>query len=169
MASPLSKCFRFLILCAASCFTLANSSSLSLPKPPDAKLPASKSLATKPDYSAEAFITEQDATKIAFENDGSYRRESTIRIRIQAVAGLQRFGVLTLQYQKSTETLDVDYVRVRKPDASVVDTPPDDIQDMPSEVTRQAPLVQRPSRKNISPSKGLGIGDVLELHATWLY
>ncbi len=166
MSDPLSKCFRLVILCGTSCFTLANSSSQSLPKPADAKPPDSKSLETKPDYSAEAFITEQDSTKVTFENDGSYRRETTTRIRIQSVAGLQRFGVLTLQYQKSTEALDIDYARVRKPDGSVVDTPADDIQDMPSEVTRQAPLYSDLHEKHIAV-KGLGIGDGLEIHATW--
>lgn len=166
MSDPLSKCLRFVVLCVVSCFTLANSSSQSLPKPSDAELPDSKSLETKPDYSTEAFITEQDNTRVAFENDGSYRRETATQVRIQSVAGLQRFGVLTLQYQKSTEALDIDYVRVRKPDGSLVDTPPDDIQDMPSEVTRQAPLYSDLYEKHIAV-KGLGVGDMLEIHAAW--
>jgi tetratricopeptide (TPR) repeat protein len=161
-----SKYFHFFILCVASCFTLANSSSQSLPKPGNAKLPEIKSQDAKPDYSAEAFIIAQDDTKIAFGNDGSYRREGSTRIRVQSVAAVQRFGVLTFQYQKLTEALDVEYVRVRKPDGSVVDTPSDDIQDMPSEVTRQAPLYSDLQEKHVAV-KGLGVGDLLELHSTW--
>lgn len=166
MSDPLSRCFRFVILCVTSCFTLANSSSQSLPKAADPRPPDTKSQDTKPDYSAEAFITEQDATKVVFENDGSYRRDLSSRIRIQSVAGVQRFGVLTLQYHKLAESLDVDYVRVRKPDGSVVDTPSDDIQDMPSEVTRQAPLYSDLQEKHIAV-RGLGVGGVLEIHGIW--
>src|ERR1700686_5889173 len=78
----------------------------------------------KSDYSREAFVSEEDITHVTFENDGTSTRESTARIRIQSGAGVQRFGVLTLPYENSTETLDIDFVRVRKPDGTTVLTPP---------------------------------------------
>src|SRR5712675_769205 len=82
----------------------------------------------KPDYSHEAFVSEQDITRVTFENDGTSIRESSARIRIQSGAGVQRFGVLTFPYENSTQTLDIDYVRVRKSDGTTVLTPADAIQ-----------------------------------------
>ena len=121
---------------------------------------------TKTDYSREAFLSEQDSTHVTFENDGTSTRESTARIRIQSDAGVQRFGVLTLSYESSTETVDIDYVRVRKPDGTTVLTPTDSVQDMPSDITRQAPFYSDLREKHVAV-KGLGVGDVLEFQVHW--
>jgi len=50
---------------------------------------------SKPDYSKEAFVIEQDVSKITFESDGTGTRESSSRIHIQSDAGVQRYSVLT--------------------------------------------------------------------------
>jgi len=121
---------------------------------------------TEPDYSHEAFVSEQDITRVTFENDGTSIRESSARIRIQSGAGVQRFGVLTFPYENSTQTLDIDYVRVRKPDGTTVPTPSDSVQDMPSEITRQAPFYSDLHEKHVAV-KGLGVGDVLEFQTHW--
>src|SRR5579863_6715850 len=42
--------------------------------------------ATKVDYSKEAFVAEEDVTKLSFENDGTGTREWLLRIRIQSDA-----------------------------------------------------------------------------------
>jgi Domain of Unknown Function with PDB structure (DUF3857) len=55
---------------------------------------------------------------------------------------------------------------VVKPDGSVVVTPLDDIQDMPSEITRQAPFYSDAHEKHIAV-KGLTPGDVLEFRERW--
>jgi len=120
----------------------------------------------KPDYSQEAFVVELNYTRIAFENDGAATRESTARVRIQSGAGVQRFGVLTFPYENSTGTVEIDYVRVRKPDGTVVSTPPDNVQDMASEITRQAPSYSDLREKHVAV-KGLGVGDVLESQIHW--
>ena len=120
----------------------------------------------KPDYSKEAVVIEKDVSKIIFENDGTSTRESTSRIRIQSDAGVQQYGVLTIAYAKAEQTLEIDYVRVLKPDGSVVVTPLDDIQDMPSEITRQAPFYSDAREKHIAV-KGLSPGDVLEFRERW--
>jgi len=77
-----------LVVSLASCFGLNNISAQTPVKPTDAK-------DAKLAYSGEAFVVEQDSTRIAFENDGTASRESTARVRIQSGAGVQRFGVLT--------------------------------------------------------------------------
>jgi len=126
----------------------------------------SEPVAAKPDYSKEAFVCEQDSTEIAFENDGTGTRQSSARIRIQSDAGVQRYGVLTFSYQGATESIDVDYVRVRKPDGTVITTPAENIQDMPAEITRQAPFYSDLREKHVAV-KGLSVGDVLETQAHW--
>src|SRR5277367_6023760 len=120
----------------------------------------------KPDYSKEAFVIEQSSTEITFENDGTGTREASGRIRIQSDAGVQRYGLLTFAYQNSTENVDIDYVRVQKLDGTSVATPPDNIQDMATEITREAPFYSDLREKHIAV-KGLSVGDVLEFHVRW--
>jgi tetratricopeptide (TPR) repeat protein len=117
--------------------------------------------AATPDYSKEAAVIELYSTKVAFENDGTGSRESTTRVRLQSDAGVQRFGLLVFSYQSSSETLDIDYVRVHKPDGTVVETPADNIQDMSTESSREAPMYSDQREKHVAV-KGLGTGDVIE-------
>ena len=119
-----------------------------------------------PDYSQKSFVIERDSTEITFENDGMSARKSAARIRIQSGSGVHRYAVLTFPYQSSTENLDIDYVRVRKPDATVVVTPAENVQDIASEITRQAPLYSDLREKHVAV-KGMAIGDVLEYQAHW--
>lgn len=121
---------------------------------------------TPPDYSQEAFVAEQDSTEIAYETDGTGVRKSSARIRIQSGSGIQRYAVLTFPYQGSAETLDIDYVRVRKVDATTVATPPENTQDIASEITRQAPLYSDLREKHVAV-RGLAVGDVLEYQVQW--
>jgi tetratricopeptide (TPR) repeat protein len=120
----------------------------------------------KHDYSQESFVVEQSSSEIVVENDGTNERKSSIRVRMQSDAGVQQYAVLTFGYQSSTESLEIDYVRVRKPDASLVLTPLDTVQDLASEVTRQAPMYSDLREKHVAV-KGLGVGDALEYQAHW--
>ena len=120
----------------------------------------------KPDYSKEALIFENSFTRIVFENDGTGTRESSARIRIQSDAGVQRYGLLTFAYQNSIESLDIDYVRVVKPDASIVVTPPENTQDITAEITRGAPFYSDLREKHVAV-KGLSVGDTLEFKSHW--
>lgn len=118
------------------------------------------------DTSREAYIVEQEGTAIVFANDGTGTREQSARIHILSDTGIQQFGIITLQYQSSIESLEPDYVRVHKPDGSVVPTPLDNIQDMPSAITQQAPFYSDLREKHIAV-KGLSVGDTLEFKAHW--
>ena len=130
--------------------------SLSVPAQSGVKTPAAKV-----DYSQEAFVMEQFARKVKVENDGTSVREDTARVRIQSDAGVQRYGLLTFPYASGTGSFEIDYVRVRKTDGTVVETPADNIQDMAAEITREAPFYSDLREKHIAV-KGLGVGDVLE-------
>jgi tetratricopeptide (TPR) repeat protein/transglutaminase-like putative cysteine protease len=120
----------------------------------------------QPDYSKEAFVLEQSSDKFKFQNDGTSTREISMRIRIQSNAGVQQFGLLKFAYQSSSESFAIDYVRVRKPDDSLVVSPPENFQDMPADVTREAPFYSDIQEKHVAV-KGLGPGDVLEYRVHW--
>ena len=114
-----------------------------------------------PDYSKEAFVIERLVDKAVFENDGTYFTEETARIKIQSQAALQAFGILRASYASATSTADIAYVRVIKPDGRVVETPAENILDMPTEITREAPFYSDLKEKHVAV-KGLEIGDALE-------
>ena len=126
-----------------------------------AQNPASPHLSTQPDYSKEASVIESYRTAVSCENDGTGTRTIALRARIQSDAGVQQYGLLQFSYSSTNEEVTIDHVRVRKPDGTVVETPPDSAQDMPAEITQQAPFYTDYHEKHV-PVKGLGVGDVLE-------
>jgi tetratricopeptide (TPR) repeat protein/transglutaminase-like putative cysteine protease len=113
------------------------------------------------DFSKEAYTVEKLSTQITAENDGTGTKERTAEVKILADAGVKAFAVLNFTYSSANESVDVDYVRVRKPDGTVVKTPDYIIQDMPAEVSRTAPLYSDIHEKHVAV-KGLSVGDVLE-------
>ena len=127
-----------------------------------AQAPSSaKSSASKADQSQEAFVIEQFSRKERFENDGTFSREDTARVLIQSEAGVQKYGLLSFSYPSAIGTFEIGYVRVRKPNGSVVETPPENVQDMAAEITRQAPFYSDLHEKHVAV-KGLSVGDILE-------
>ena len=100
-------------------------------------------VAAKDDYSQEVAVIEQMVTKIAFDNDGKFNREQASRVRVQTDSGVKQWGLLSFPFQSATQTVEMDYVRVRKVDGTTLITPPDNVQDLDSEITRSAPYLQR--------------------------
>jgi len=135
----------------------------SAPAGASAQASASKPSAaqTAPDFSKEAVVIERMALTFTFEKDGTSTRELTLSARVMSQAGVQALGVLTFPYLSSNENVEFDYVRVRKPDGSVVVTPPYNVLEMPAEVTRTAPMYSDIHEKHVTV-KALGVGDVLE-------
>jgi len=131
------------------------------PKPDTSKKDSSKPDSSRPDFSKEAFTIERMSTRIEAESDGTGAREVTAEVKMLADAGVKAFGVLNFTYTSANEAVEFDYVRVRKPDGTVVKTPDYNIQDMPGEVTRTAPLYSDIHEKHVAV-KGLRVGDVLE-------
>ena len=79
---------------------------------------------------------------------------------------MQQWGLLAFGYAKANETVDIIYVRVRKPDGAVVVTPKENVQDMPTDVSRAAPMYSDLRQKHVAV-KGLSVGDTLEYRAEW--
>jgi tetratricopeptide (TPR) repeat protein/transglutaminase-like putative cysteine protease len=113
------------------------------------------------DLSKEAFVFEDVSTKVAFEDDGTGSRETKVELRLSSDAGVQQFRILTLPYQEAVETIDIPYVRVKKADGSIVVTSGDNVQDMPAQITRDAPFYSDLREKQITV-RGLSVGDLLE-------
>jgi hypothetical protein len=118
-----------------------------------------------PDFSKEALVFDKLITRVREEADGTGTRETTARIRILADAGVKSMAVLTFTYTASNQQVDVGYVRVIKPDGAVVVTPAYNIQDLPADVTREAPMYSDIHEKHVAV-KGLSVGDTLEYQLT---
>jgi tetratricopeptide (TPR) repeat protein len=130
-----------------------------------AQTPPSQSPTTN-DYAQEGSVLEEMTTKISFANDGNSIREQTTRARVKTDAGVKQWGLLVFPFQSATQTVDIDYVRVRKADGSTIVTPPDNIEELDSEITRSAPFYSDLREKHVAV-KGLSAGDVLEYGAHW--
>jgi hypothetical protein len=114
-----------------------------------------------PDYSKEAAIIQNMATKVAFSEDGSREWQLTVSVRLQTESGVRQFGVLSFPYRSENETINIDYMRVRKSDGSIVETPGSSVLDVTTEVAKIAPTYSDLHEKQI-PVKALGVGDILE-------
>ena len=109
---------------------------------------------------------EDMTTKLAFENSGNFTRQQTSRVRVLTDTGVKGWGIVSFPYESATQTVEVDYVRVLKPDGTTIVTPPDNIQDLDSEITRAAPFYSDLREKHVAV-KGLSKGDTLEYAAHW--
>src|ERR1700728_5479244 len=128
-------------------------------KPADAS--SSNSDQPKHDYSQEAFVVEQYRTRYRFESDGTGRRETVARIRVQSEAGVQQWGQIQVGYNSANERVEIAYVRVIKADGSVVKAGDDAVQDLSAPVEQQAPVYTDYRQKHITVP-GLRPGEVLE-------
>ena len=113
----------------------------------------------------EAAVIEQWSTRARFENDGTGSIEDLRIIRVQSEAGIELFGQLVFGYSSATEKLKVDYVRVRKPDGQVVETPESSAQDFAPEVLQSVPMYSDYRERHVTVA-GLRPGDVLEFKTT---
>ncbi len=107
---------------------------------------------------------ERSVTHASLEANGSSVREMSLKVRVQAEAGVQGLATLTFPYTASDQSVDIEYVRVQKPDGTTVETPPSNVLDMPADVTRVAPVYSDIHEKHVTV-KGLSVGDTLEYAA----
>jgi Domain of Unknown Function with PDB structure (DUF3857) len=121
---------------------------------------SASSAGAQADYSKEAFVIEHLRSRFRFENDGTGREENTIRVRVQSEAGLQNWGQLRFGYNSANEQLEISYVRVIKPDGSVVKADDKDVQDLAP--TQQFALLYNDYRQKHITVPGLRPSDVLE-------
>src|SRR5580698_1560476 len=160
---------RFLASLFCCALAVAANAQQSAPVPPNASAPAKAASAadsTKPDgknreYSQESFVIEQMRSHYRFENDGTGRKETIVRIRVQSEAGVQQWGQLQEGYNSANERVEIAYVRVVKADGTVVKAGDDAVQDLSAPVEREAPVYTDYRQKHITVP-GLRPGEVLE-------
>src|SRR5437016_137077 len=111
---------------------------------------SAKKEAAKQDFSNEGAVIEQSITRVDFQSDGTSTRDQRTRVRVQSDAGVQQYSVLAFPYQASVERIELPDVRVTKPDGSVIVTPPESIQDLTSEVSREAPFYSDLREKHVA-------------------
>ncbi|HET9283292.1 MAG TPA: DUF3857 domain-containing protein [Candidatus Angelobacter sp.] len=121
------------------------------------KLPAPTE--TKKDYSKEPYVIEYSRIAYRFESDGTGRREISIRVRVQSEAGVKGLGQLRFGYNSASEKLEIPYVRVIKPDGSVITAGADAVQELNEPIQRTV-YTDFHEKHVIVP--GLRPGDVLE-------
>src|ERR1700752_3730265 len=115
----------------------------------------------KHDYTQESFVIEQMHSRYRFEADGTGRKETTARIRVQSEAGVQQWGQLLEGYNSANERVEIPYVRVLKEDGTVVKAGDDAVQDLSAPIEREAPVYTDYRQKHITVP-GLRPGEVLE-------
>ena len=76
----------------------------------------------KDDHAPRPRIFQRILNRAHFENDGAELEETEAVVLIQSQAGVQEFGQLIFGYSSATEKLEIEYVRVRKPDGQVIET-----------------------------------------------
>ena len=114
-----------------------------------------------PTNAEEAAVFERILNRVHFENDGTQVSETEAVIHVQSQAGVEAFGQLVFGYSSATEKLEVEYVRVRKPDGKVVATPDSTAQDFAPDVMKDAPMYSDYRQRHISVA-ALQSGDTLE-------
>lgn len=110
---------------------------------------------------AEAFVIESLHTTMRFENDGTGMRETAANVRVLSEAGVKQWGLLSVGYSSAGEDVTFPYIRVLKPDGTVISTPPENVQDTTAEITREAPMFSDYHEKHVTV-RGLAAGDRLE-------
>ena len=157
----------FVIICLLVAGAIAQQPSA--PAPPEKPAPQTSQSAAekvvnsvKPrDYTQESFVIEQMHSVYRFEADGTGRKETKARIRVQSEAGVQQWGQLQEGYNSANERVEIPYVRVLKEDGTVVKAGEDAVQDLSAPVEHEAPVYTDFRQKHITVP-GLRPGEVLE-------
>jgi transglutaminase-like putative cysteine protease/Tfp pilus assembly protein PilF len=116
---------------------------------------------TAPDYTRESSVIERLDRVYTYAADGTGSREIIGLIAIHDQAGVKAWSVLPIPFASSAEHVVIDYVRVRRADGTLLETPAADAQELPAAVTREAPFYSDLKEDQI-PVRSLREGDHLE-------
>ena len=116
---------------------------------------------TKDRYSAEPAVIESNVREIIAAADGTGSEHQTIVLRVNNDAAVKELSVISFTFASGNQRAEIEYIRVRHPDGTVLETPVKDALEMPTEVMRQAPFYSDLKQKQI-PVRGLRAGDRLE-------
>ena len=128
--------------------------------------PAQNAPAAARSQDPDGIVIEDFDTAVRFESDGTGERTRTVVARVGSDAAVRQLGVLAFSFNSRGEKLTVDYVRVRKQDGPMVETPSSNFQETLSPVTQAAPMYSDVRALQI-PVRSLGVGDTLEYRVRW--
>ncbi len=99
-----------------------------------------------------------------FENDGTGERSLSVRMRVESAIGAQQLRALSFNYDSATEKMELGYLRVRKPDGSIVNAPANAATDLPTGDSHAAKNGQADSNQHEFHVglPALAVGDTLE-------
>jgi Flp pilus assembly protein TadD len=112
--------------------------------------PAVAQLPTAADFPQEPYVIEKYETTARFESDGTGERDISVRIHVNSDAGVQQLGELVFGFNSANEQMNVHYVRVRKPDGTVVTASPDAVKELTAQVASDAPVYTDYKEKHIT-------------------
>jgi tetratricopeptide (TPR) repeat protein/transglutaminase-like putative cysteine protease len=115
-------------------------------------------------YAGESLVIENSEIRNVMAADGTGYTERTLSVRIQSEAALRELSVLTLPFASASQKVEILYAHVRRPDGTVIETPPSDALEQPEPVTKEAPFYSDLKDKQL-PIKSLRVGDTLEWRA----
>ena len=116
------------------------------------------------DYSGEPIVLEKLDSVYAMAADGTGYKQETLVARVQSESSVKQLGVVSIPFAGNSERVEIGYVRVRKPDGSVTQTPAGEAIEMPSPITTAAPFYSDLKQMQI-PVRNLRVGDTLEWQA----
>ena len=131
--------------------------------PPQRKRPheARPAASGQPDYSREPAVFEHLDRVVTYAADGTGTRKISGVVAIHDPAGVKAYSVINFPYASSAEHVEIAYVRVRRPDGTLLATPATDAQEIPAPVTREAPFYSDLKEEQV-PVRSLREGDHLE-------
>ncbi|MHB8540192.1 MAG: DUF3857 domain-containing protein [Candidatus Acidiferrales bacterium] len=129
------------------------------------KAPA-KNLGATP--AADPFVIEMYSTKVRFETDGTGERRQEVRVKITDAAGAKQLHTLHFNYDSANEIFALVYLRITKPDGSVVEAKPDTIakmlDDQPAAAVKTAPGFAEVREVQVT-TPAIAPGDTLDYEA----
>ncbi len=123
-----------------------------------------KGTSTSPDYSGEPAVIRHLDRVYQTEADGTGWRLLTTSVQVLTEGAVKQFGVIGIAFASSSESVEIIYARVRRPDGTVVETPVNDAMEQPDPVTQAAPFYSDLKQKQL-PVRSLSVGDTLEWQA----
>jgi len=115
----------------------------------DAKPAASLANGDKASYGDEPYVVERLEHVVKMAADGTGTKRILVVARIQSEATVRQLGVIDIPFAGASEHVEIAYVRVRRPDGTVTETPVEEAIDMPSPVTTAAPFYSDLKQKQV--------------------
>jgi len=159
----------WLSFCLASLCALGQSTTTQIAVQPQSDFPnrptSSVGVSASPiDYSGEPIVLEKLDSVYEMAADGTGYKQETMVARAQSESSVKQLGVISIPFAGNSERVEIGYVRVRKPDGSVTQTPAGEAIEISSPVTTAAPFFSDLKQMQI-PVRNLRVGDTLEWQA----